>query len=185
MGHRGRAVYARSHLCQLSDRFTLLPMDGSAPELVILIGLQASGKSTFRRMHFDATHVIVSKDLFRNNRAPQRRQMLLVAEALSTNRSVVVDNTNPERKDREALIEVARRFDARVRGFFLDSVFEECLQRNHARAGKSRVPDVGLYATAKVMRKPSYDEGFDELYLVRMGEPQQFVVEAFSEGMKR
>ena len=32
-------------------------------ELVLLVGLQASGKSTFRRERLDATHVVVSKDL--------------------------------------------------------------------------------------------------------------------------
>jgi hypothetical protein len=42
-------------------------------ELVILVGLQASGKTTFRQMRFDGTHVIVSKDLLRNNRRPQSR----------------------------------------------------------------------------------------------------------------
>jgi len=32
-------------------------------ELVIFIGLQATGKSTFYRARFAATHVLVSKDL--------------------------------------------------------------------------------------------------------------------------
>jgi predicted kinase len=64
-------------------------------ELVILIGLQASGKTTFRQMRFDGTHVIVSKDLLRNNRRPQSRQMRLIEAALTANQSVVVDNTNP------------------------------------------------------------------------------------------
>ena len=39
-------------------------------ELVILVGLQASGKSTFFRERFAATHEHVSKDLFRNNKTP-------------------------------------------------------------------------------------------------------------------
>ena len=39
-------------------------------ELAILIGLQASGKSTFYRRHLAATHALVSKDRFRNNRNP-------------------------------------------------------------------------------------------------------------------
>jgi len=57
-------------------------------ELVIFIGLQASGKTTFRQTRFDGTHVIVSKDLLRNNRRPQSRQMHLIEAALTANAPV-------------------------------------------------------------------------------------------------
>jgi predicted kinase len=39
-------------------------------DLVILIGLQGSGKTTFYRTHFAATHEQVSKDRFRHNKKP-------------------------------------------------------------------------------------------------------------------
>ena len=51
---------------------------GMGAELVIFVGLQASGKSTFFREGFAATHEHVSKDLFRNNRNRNRRQEELV-----------------------------------------------------------------------------------------------------------
>ena len=53
-----------------------------AAELIILVGLQASGKSTLFRERFAATHEHVSKDLFRNNRNRNRRQKELVEAAL-------------------------------------------------------------------------------------------------------
>lgn len=84
-----------------------------------MIGLQGAGKSSFRRKFFDATHVVVSKDLIRNNRHPQKRQLELIHEAFKQGASVVVDNTNPRLEDRAALIEVARQYDARIRGFYL------------------------------------------------------------------
>ncbi|MFL5706482.1 MAG: AAA family ATPase, partial [Ktedonobacteraceae bacterium] len=59
-------------------------------ELVIFIGLQGSGKSTFYHTYFAATHEYVSKDLLSNNRKPQRRQMQLIEQALEQQRSVVV-----------------------------------------------------------------------------------------------
>src|SRR3712207_3401321 len=68
-------------------------------ELVVFAGLQASGKSTFFRTYFATTHALVSKDLFRNNRNPNRRQTHLIEAALSAGRSVVVDNTNPTTAD--------------------------------------------------------------------------------------
>ena len=92
-------------------------------ELVILCGLQASGKSRFRRERFP-DHVVVSKDLLRNNRRRERRQRQLIAEALSTGQSVVVDNTNPGPEDRAPLAEIGRRLGARVIGFYLEADFD-------------------------------------------------------------
>lgn len=47
-------------------------------ELIIFIGLQGTGKSTFYRTRFAATHACISKDQFRNNPHPGRRQRQLV-----------------------------------------------------------------------------------------------------------
>ncbi len=81
-------------------------------ELVLFIGLQASGKSSFYRAHFAESHELVSKDRFPNNRNPRRRQRQLVAEALGAGRSVVIDNTNPTVEERAELIALAREFGA-------------------------------------------------------------------------
>ena len=50
-------------------------------QLIIFIGLQASGKSTFFRTHFATTHEHISKDLMRNNKNRARRQMQLIEAA--------------------------------------------------------------------------------------------------------
>lgn len=137
-------------------------------ELVILIGLQASGKTTFRRDRLDATHSVVSKDLLRNNRRPARRQEALITNALAEGRSVVVDNTNVRYEDRAALIGLAQRFNARVIGYYFPCTVSESLARNSRREGRERVPDVGIFSMAKVMHPPAGPEGFDELYRVRV-----------------
>jgi predicted kinase len=156
-------------------------LSASPLELVILIGLQGAGKSTFRRKFFDATHVVVSKDLLGNNRRPQRRQLELIREALKQGASVVVDNTNPRPEDRAALIEVAREYGARVRGFYLFCSVETSQLRNAQRVGRERVADIGIFATAKVMRRPSRAEGFHELYHVTTAAQGEFLIEDFRE----
>jgi predicted kinase len=150
-------------------------------EIVLLVGLQGSGKSTFYRSHYAATHVLVSKDRFRNNRRPQRRQMQLIEEALKEGRSVVVDNTNPTVEDRAPIIVLARSYGARVVGFFLDSCLGDCLERNARRSGRERVPDKALYITLERLRKPRIGEGFDQLYQVRLTAEGRFIVEALEE----
>ena len=156
-------------------------MPASPLELVLLIGLQGAGKSTFRRKFFDATHTVVSKDLLINNRRPQRRQLQLINEALKQGASVVVDNTNPRVEDRAALIEVAGQYGARVRGFYLHCSVETSQARNALRVGRERVTDIGIFATAKVLRRPSRAEGFDELYYVRTTLTGEFAVEEYRE----
>ena len=139
-----------------------------ALELVVLMGLQASGKSTFFRERFAATHEHVSKDLFRNNRDRNRRQEQLITAALGAGRSVVMDNTNPTVEDRRTPIRLGREFGARIIGYYFEADPRECLSRNARRQGIARVPAVAIFATAKKLTPPSPEEGFDELFRVRL-----------------
>ncbi len=147
-------------------------------ELVIFVGLQGAGKSTFYRTRFAASHVLVSKDLFRHNRRPDRRQMQLVEEALTAGRSVVVDNTNPRRDDRQRLIALGHAYGALVSGYFFDVPVQVCLECNRQRSGKQRVPDIAIFATVKKLEPPSYSEGFDSVYVVRSSAAGSYQVEA-------
>ena len=151
-------------------------------ELVILIGLQAAGKSTFRRELFDATHVVVSKDLMRRNRRPGRRQAQLIREALALGRAVVVDNTNARAEDRLELILLAREHQIPAVGYWVRSSLEESLLRNSERVGSARVPDVGVLATAKAFVRPRRAEGFAELYQVVTDSAWRRTVSLMSEG---
>jgi predicted kinase len=138
------------------------------PELVVFMGLQGSGKSSFYRARFAGSHDLVSKDCFPNNRNPDRRQRQLIQEALAAGRSVVVDNTNVTVQGRAELIALARSFAATVVGYYFESRLADCLERNRQREGKTRVPDIALYATRKRLCRPSLAEGFDRLFYVRL-----------------
>ncbi len=150
-------------------------------ELVVFVGLQASGKSTFYRERFAATHEHVSKDLFPNNRNPSRRQGQLIEAALSAGTPVVVDNTNPTVEDRRAIVALGREHGARISGYYFDSGVRRCIERNRRRTGKARVPDVAIYATAKRLVPPSPAEGFDELFRVRLTAGGAFEVGPYAE----
>jgi predicted kinase len=147
-----------------------------APELVLFIGLQAAGKSSFYRAAFAGTHDWVSKDRLHNNRNPARRQRQLVEETFRASRSVVVDNTNPTKEERAELIALARSFGATVVGYYFESRLADCLERNRRREGTSRVPDIALYATRKRLCLPSIAEGFDRLHYVRLLGEGRFAV---------
>jgi len=150
-------------------------------EVIILIGLQAAGKSTFFRSHFALTHVHLSKDLLHNNRKPARRQHQLIEEALQAGRSVVVDNTNATREERESLIALGHCYSAMVIGYYFEVQLRESLERNRSRQGKARVPEIAIFATLKRLARPSFEEGFDRLFSVRPLGNQTFEVGAWNE----
>ena len=137
---------------------------------MVLIGLPASGKSSFYRERFAGTHDHVSKDLMRHARRPDVRQQQLIEASLAAGRSVVVDNTNPRRADRAAIVATARRHGARVVGYVFDTAAGDALRRNRAREGPDRVPAVAIFTVRKRLEQPDFDEGFDAIYRVRLHE---------------
>lgn len=135
----------------------------TGPRLLVLVGLPASGKSTFARWHLADTHVVVSKDLMRSARRKERRQVALLTEHLSAGRRVVVDNTNPAVTDRRRLIDQAREHDAGVAGLWFPTTVNQALARNAERTGREAVPPVAIHSIAKRFVPPRPEEGFDVL----------------------
>jgi predicted kinase len=143
------------------------PAANVAAELVIFVGLPGSGKSTFFRERFAASHAHISKDNFKRSAQRERKQSELLQRALVSGTSAVVDNTNVGLEERARLIAAARRHGVRVVGYFFDSALRDCLARNRERAGSARIPDVGIFAAAKRLVAPAPSEGFDALYTVK------------------
>src|SRR5579863_3022542 len=113
-------------------------------ELIIFIGLQASGKSTFYQIHCSETYEPyehISMDLLKNNKNPRKRQLVLLEAALQAQKSVVIDNTNPTIEDRQPLIQLGRQYGAKITGYYFESDVRQCIKRNKQREGKARVPD--------------------------------------------
>src|SRR5438105_9112494 len=117
--------------------------NGQRPELVIFVGLPGSGKSTYYFANFAATHAHVSKDLMKSARSLDPKQTAMVESALSSGRSVVVDNTNPSAAVREPLIAHGKRHGARIIAYYFDCSVKTALLRNQQREeGRGRVPKV-------------------------------------------
>jgi predicted kinase len=142
-------------------------------ESVILIGIQGSGKSTFFEEKFADTHVRINLDMLRT----KNREKVLLEACLDAKIKFVIDKVNASREERASYISEAKRFGFRVIGYYLRSDLNSALERNSRRTGKARIPDKGLFDSAKRLQVPSYEEGFDELFYVWIDDQSIFVVE--------
>lgn len=150
-------------------------------EAVIFIGIQGSGKSSFFRERFFDTHVRINLDMLRT----RRREELLVAACLNAGQSFVIDNTNPLPSDRARYVGRGRAAGFRTVAYFFESSLREALQRNNLRVGKHKVPAPAVAAAYKKLVPPSADEGFDEIYTVRLTADRGFVATGSSSQQQR
>lgn len=141
-------------------------------ELILFIGLQATGKSSFYRQTFYRTHVRINLDMLRT----RPREKLLVDACISGKTKFVVDNTNLTRDDRVRYISPAKAAGFRVIGYFFESRVADALRRNAGRPASERVPDKAIVAAGNRLQLPTASEGFDELFSVRLVEEDQFDV---------
>ena len=148
------------------------------PVVAVLVGLQASGKTTFCSDVLGERYVQVSKDHFPNARNRQQRQLRLVQAALAAGRDVVIDNTNPSPAEWQPLIETARSCGAGVVAYWFPPDLAGSLARNAGRAGRARVPEVGVMSTMSRLRQPGTADGFDDVLTIRFDGGGGFEVSA-------
>ena len=131
---------------------------------MIFCGIPASGKTSFYRERFFATHVRINLDMLRT----RRRESLLLEACLKAQQRFVVDNTNLTREDRARYIVPALAAGFRVVGYFFAADPKEAFARNRRRPGVAAVPAGGLFGAQKRLRRPALDEGFTELFTVTL-----------------
>lgn len=139
--------------------------DESAPVLLLFIGIPASGKSTFYHRVLDDRNLdYVSLDVL----GTRARERAAFEAALAARRSIVIDNTNVTKTLRVRYIAPAKAAGYRVVGLFFQSVVADCLARNEQREGKARVRPQAVHGMSGQLELPSLDEGFHQLFFVRI-----------------
>lgn len=159
--------------------FSADPIPGGRRKTVILIGIPATGKSTFFRRRFNGAYTLISRDILNT----WNREQLLMNECIRMHESFVVDNTNVRIVERDRFITPAKDAGYRVIGYYFSSKIQDALGRNRQREGDARIPDKGVLGRAAELEMPSKAEGFDELWYVRIDGNGSFIIEEWNDAL--
>lgn len=128
------------------------------PEYVLMIGVALSGKTTYIKANFN--HERVSLSFFDNNR---KKELEYVKECLRAGKSVVIDDTNLTTVIRKQHIDLAKRYNAKIRGIFMNTSMGLLEKRQRSRRDPFPLPVI--YKQLKQLETPVNEEGFDELII--------------------
>lgn len=129
-------------------------------QLIIFMGIQASGKSSFYLLNLAHSHLRINLDMLKT----RHRENIMFEAGLASKTRMVIDNTNPTRADRARYIQRAKNAGFEIVGYYFHTELNLALQRNRLREGKAIIPEAGIRATFKKFELPKKVEGFDTLY---------------------
>jgi len=146
-------------------------------EVIIFIGIQATGKSTFYMKRFFKTHIRINLDMLKT----RHREKELFLKCLELKQPLVVDNTNATRKDRQRYIPHAKEYGFKITGYYFRSKLADALNRNEKRKQAEVIPEAGIRVTFSKLELPSFDEGFDQLSYVYLDGNNNYAVEGWKD----
>ncbi|KAM7399676.1 hypothetical protein PAMP_018924 [Pampus punctatissimus] len=141
-------------------------LTSSKTEVIVAVGFPASGKSTF--FH---THIIPKGYVYVNRDTLGSWQSCVTAceRALKENRSVAVDNTNPDPESRKRYVDVAKAAGVSCRCFLFSASLEQAKHNNRFRENApsdskhAKVNDMIFHSYKKHFVAPALSEGFSEI----------------------
>jgi bifunctional polynucleotide phosphatase/kinase len=140
-------------------------------EMLLMIGYPGSGKSTFVQDYLK-NYVRVNMDTLKT----KAKCIKECEKALKDNKSVVIDNTNPDKDTRKNYIDLAKKYKYTVRCIKIDCPMEVAIHNSYYRAfitdGKTNhVPMVVYHKYKKSYEEPDKSEGIKEIITVPYSTP--------------
>ena len=148
------------------------------PDLYIMCGAPGVGKSYWLQNHVKPGSAVISRDAIRDSIrdpkdtdffAKEREIYILfwdaINGALSDGRNVFADQTSLTPRARKYLIDHIQGYD-KLYAIWINTPVAEAMKRNASRTGYARVPDSVMRDMHNNFIPPSYEEGFDRIYMI-------------------
>ena len=126
-----------------------------------MIGIQGAGKTTFCKKYL-SDYEYVNLDTLKSRDNEEK----LVKKLFREEKSFVVDNTNRLKFDRERYIPRAISKGYKIVAYYFEPDLKACLRRNRKRTRKVPENVIKEYRDILLNNRPTYDEGFDDIYIV-------------------
>ncbi len=127
-------------------------------EYVLMIGIALSGKTTYIKANFKHERIALSH--FDNDR---KKELEYIEECLIKGKSVVIDDTNLTEAIRKQHIELGKKYNAKIRGIFMNTSQGILEKRQKSRREPFQLS--AIYKQLKQLETPLIGEGFDELII--------------------
>lgn len=148
--------------------FTFTPKD---KEMIIMIGFQASGKSYISNLISEKyNYVIINNDTLKTN----KKRIDLLNISFENNKSIIIDNTNPDKKTRKEYIDLAKKNNYSLRCIYMTTSMDISKHNNYYRMikGGLLIPDIAYNIFNKKLEEPLLNEGFTEIIKLNAGYPK-------------
>lgn len=130
-------------------------------EMIIMVGIQGSGKTTFCRNYLIPHGYI---HINRDQLGSWQKCVSLVEKAIASGKSVVIDNTNPDPESRAKYLDIAKQQKLPVRCFLMATTNEHAKHNLKFRTitdeSQTVITDMIFNSFKKKYKKPTLSEGF-------------------------
>jgi|GEM_PF-1439050 predicted kinase len=129
-------------------------------EIIVMVGLPGSGKSSYMKEHFEDTHIRINLDMLKT----RNKENQFIVACLHMKHSMVIDNTNITIEERKKYIDYAKQYNVPIKAVYIARDVKTCISQNKTRS--KSVPDIVIYTKNKKLKIPTINEGFDEVIVV-------------------
>lgn len=131
-------------------------------EVIINVGLPGSGKSTFTENYIvPKNYIYVNQDTLKT----KAKCIKLVESSIKNGKSVVIDNVNINKEQRKVFIDIAKKYNLKIRCLHFTTSKDLCVHnayfRNYITNGDRKIiPNIVFNILNKKFEEPEISEGF-------------------------